>query len=121
MAVSTHEPIPPPATYSVRRHCPRLSMIHPTAVIHPKARLDSTVVVGPYVVIDEHVVIGPHCRIGPHVHLTGITAIGSYNEFHAGAVIGDAPQDLKYKGEATGLRIGDYNIFREHVTVHRAT
>lgn len=96
-------------------------MIHPTAVIHPKARLDSTVVVGPYAVIDEHVTVGAHCTLGPHVYLTGLTTIGTHNRFHAGCVIGDAPQDLKYKGGLTGLRIGDYNIIREHVTVNRAT
>lgn len=95
-------------------------MIHSTAVIHPKAQLHSTVRVSPYVVIDEHVVIGSDCWIGPHVHLTGSTIIGPGNQFHAGCVIGDAPQDLKYKGEATRLRIGEQNIFREHVTVHRA-
>jgi len=95
-------------------------MIHPTAVIHPKAQLDSTVIVGPYAVIDQAVCIGAHCRIGPHVHLTGAVTIGAHNQFHTGCVIGDAPQDLKYNGEATRLRIGEHNIFREHVTVHRA-
>ena len=78
-------------------------MIHPTAVIHPKAQLDSTVVVGPYAVIEEHVVVGPHCRIGPHVQLTGHTTIGAHNLFHAGGVIGDAPQDLKYQDAPTRL------------------
>jgi UDP-N-acetylglucosamine acyltransferase len=95
-------------------------MIDKTAIIHPKAQLDSTVVVGPYAVIDEHVSVGPHCRIGPHVHLTGVAVIGAHNQFHTGCVIGDAPQDLKYAGEATRLRIGERNIFREHVTVHRS-
>jgi len=96
------------------------AMIHPTAVIHPKAQLDPTVTVGAYAVIDEQVRVGPQCLIGPHVHLTGATSIGSRNQFHTGCVIGDAPQDLKYKGEPTRLRIGDGNIFREHVTVHRS-
>lgn len=95
-------------------------MIHPTAVIHPHARLDPTVNVGPYAVIDGQVTIGPHCLIGPHVHLTGDTTIGSHNQFHTGCVIGDAPQDLKYKGEPTRLSIGERNVFREHVTVHRS-
>ncbi len=95
-------------------------MIHPTAVIHPKAQIDPTVVVGPYVVIDEQVVLGPGCRLGPYVYLTGVTTIGAHNRFHAGAVVGDAPQDLKYKDEPTRLRIGDHNVFREHVTVHRS-
>lgn len=95
-------------------------MIHPTAVIHPKAKLDPTVQVGPCAVIDEGVVLGPHCVVGPHVCLTGLTMVGAHNRFHAGCVIGDAPQDLKYQGEPTRLRIGDKNIFREHVTVHRS-
>jgi UDP-N-acetylglucosamine acyltransferase len=95
-------------------------VIHATAIIHPKAKLDSTVQVGPYTVIDEGVDIGPHCVIGPHVHLTGLTTIGAHNRFHAGCVIGDAPQDLKYGGEPTRLRIGDHNVFREHFTAHRS-
>ncbi|HLZ54804.1 MAG TPA: acyl-[acyl-carrier-protein]--UDP-N-acetylglucosamine O-acyltransferase, partial [Verrucomicrobiae bacterium] len=96
-------------------------MIHPTAIIHPKAKLDSTVRVGPYAVIDEGVELGAGCVVGPHVYLTGLTTIGTGNQFHAGCVIGDAPQDLKYQGEPTRLRIGDHNVFREHVTVHRST
>lgn len=95
-------------------------MIHPTAVIDPHAQLDPTVSVGPFAVIDPGVVIGAHCRIGPYVHLTGQTIVGAHNRFHAGCVIGDAPQDLKYRGDATGLRIGDHNVFREQVTVHRS-
>jgi UDP-N-acetylglucosamine acyltransferase len=96
-------------------------MIHPTAVIHPKAKLDSSVQVGPYSVIDENVKIGPDCVIGPHVYITGVTTIGAQNEFHAGSVIGDAPQDFKYDGSPTALRIGDKNRFREHCTVQRST
>ena len=96
-------------------------MIHPTAVIHPKAILDATVQVGPYAVIDADVELGAHCVVGPHVYLTGHTKIGAHNRFHAGSVIGDAPQDLKYRDAPTGVRIGDHNVFREHVTVHRAT
>jgi len=95
-------------------------MIHSTAVIHPKAQLDPTATVGPYAVIDEAVVVGPHCVIGPHVHLTGHTTIGAHNQFHSGCVIGDAPQDLKYKEEPTRLRIGDHNVFREHFTANRS-
>jgi UDP-N-acetylglucosamine acyltransferase len=93
-------------------------MIHPTAVIHPKAKLDSTVRVGPHAVIDESVEIGANCIVGPHVYLTGTTTIGTDNRFHASCVIGDAPVDLKYKGAPTRVRIGDHNVFREHVTVH---
>jgi UDP-N-acetylglucosamine acyltransferase len=95
-------------------------MVHPTAIIHPTAQLDASVVVGPFAIIDEHVIVGARCRIGPQVHLTGRTRIGEENVFHTGCVIGDAPQDLKYQNEPTGLRIGDRNVFREHVTVHRS-
>lgn len=96
-------------------------MIHPTAIIHPQAKLDASVEVGPYAVIDADVELDAHCVVGPHAYLTGVTKIGLHNRFHAGCVIGDAPQDLKYQDEPTRVRIGDHNVFREHVTVHRAT
>jgi UDP-N-acetylglucosamine acyltransferase len=95
-------------------------VIHPTAIVHPQAQLDPSVCVAPYAVIDEGVVVGPDCVVGPHVYLTGQTTIGRGNIFHAGAVIGDAPQDLKYRGEPASVRIGDGNVFREHVTVNRS-
>ncbi len=95
-------------------------MIHPTALIAPNAKLHETVKVGPYAVIDADVEIEEGTTIGPHVHLTGRTTIGKKNVIHAAAVIGEAPQDMKYKGEPTGLRIGDNNIIREHVTLHRS-
>jgi UDP-N-acetylglucosamine acyltransferase len=96
------------------------SVIHPTAIVHPKARLDSSVRVGPYAIIDEDVQLGPGCIVGPHVYLTGKTDVGRDNRFFAGGVIGEAPQDLKYKGEPTGLTIGKGNTFREHVTINRS-
>lgn len=102
-------------------------MIHSTAIIHPSAIVDSRatisagVRVGPYAVIDGDVELGENCVVGPHVYITGLTKIGAGNKFHAGAVIGDAPQDLKYKDAPTRVRIGDNNVFREGVTVHRAT
>ena len=96
-------------------------MIHPTAIIDPKAELDSTVKVGPYAVIGGGVKLGAGCQVGPHVYLTGQTTAGANNVFHASSVIGDTPQDFKYKGEPTRLRIGDGNTFREHVTVNCST
>lgn len=95
-------------------------MIHSAAVIHPKAIIHDSVEIGPFAVIDEQVKLGPGCIVGPNVHITGHTEIGLNNRFHSGAVIGDAPQDLKYKNEPTRLRIGDNNVFREHVTIHRS-
>lgn len=96
-------------------------MIHQTAVVHPRAQIDSTVVIGPYAVIDEGVTIGANCRIGPHVHITGLTTVAPHNHIYTGAVLGEAPQDVKYAGEPTRLRIGERNVFREHVTIHRST
>lgn len=95
-------------------------MIHPTAIVHPNALVATDVKIGPYSIIDEHVEVASGCVVGPHVHITGRTTIGSDNRFHAGCVIGDAPQDFKYDGAPTWLRIGDANTFREHVTVHRS-
>src|SRR5262249_7585557 len=104
--------------HGVREHA-RL-MIHPTAVIHPHAEIDPSVEIGPYTVIESGVMISAGCRIGPFVHLVGATSVGANNHFHAGCVIGDAPQDLKYEGEVTRLVIGEGNVFREHVTAHRS-
>jgi UDP-N-acetylglucosamine acyltransferase len=95
-------------------------VIHPTAIIHPKAKVDPTVRVGPYAIIDEGVEVGAHCIVGPYVYITGLTKIGSHNRFFPGCVIGEAPQDLKYTGVPSQLRVGDYNTFREGVTVHRS-
>lgn len=95
-------------------------MIHPTAIIASDAEIDEGVEVGPYVVIDGGVRVGAGCRLGPHVHLIRGTVMGNGNIIHTGAVIGDEPQDLKYDGSPTHVRIGDGNIFREHATVHRS-
>jgi UDP-N-acetylglucosamine acyltransferase len=104
-----------------RIHCQELrAMIHPSAVIHPRAKLDSTVSVGPCAVIDEGVELGANCVVGPLVYLTGLTTIGAGNVFHAGCVIGDTPQDFKYKNEPTRVRIGDNNTIREHATIQRS-
>jgi UDP-N-acetylglucosamine acyltransferase len=95
--------------------------IHPTAIIHPGAKIGRNVVIGPYTVIGENVEIGDNCIIGPHVAIDGWTTIGTGNKFYHGASIGFEPQDLKFKGEKSFLFIGDDNVFRENVTVHRGT
>ncbi len=93
--------------------------IHPTALISPEAKLADSVTVGPYVVIEGPVTIGDHTIIRPHVHLMGPLTIGPNNDIGTGVVLGGAPQHLGYKGEPTSVAIGEGNIFREHVTVHR--
>ncbi|MGZ8937769.1 MAG: acyl-ACP--UDP-N-acetylglucosamine O-acyltransferase [Limisphaerales bacterium] len=95
-------------------------MIHPTAVIDPRARIAAGVKIGPYSVIDKQVTVGEGCEIGPHVYLTGNTELGKNNRIHAGAVIGDLPQDLRFRGGETKVVIGDDNVIREHVTIHRS-
>ncbi|MDH3444780.1 MAG: acyl-ACP--UDP-N-acetylglucosamine O-acyltransferase [Deltaproteobacteria bacterium] len=95
--------------------------IHPTAVIDPRADIAADVTIGPYVVIDGPVKIGRGTRVMAHAYVTGWTDIGAGNEIHPYAVLGDSPQDKAYKGEETYLRIGNQNIIREHVQVHRGT
>ena len=95
--------------------------IHPTAVIDSKADLDSDIEIGPYVVIEGLVRIKRGTRVMAHAYLTGWTEIGEGNEIHPGAILGAAPQDKAYQGEETYLKIGDNNIIREYVQIHRGT
>ena len=95
--------------------------IHPTAIIDQHAEIDPTAEVGPYCVIDEHVRIGPNCKLYQGVYVTGWTEIGAGCELHPGVIVGHAPQDVKYDGSRTYCRIGQQNIFREYVTIHRGT
>ena len=97
------------------------TLIHPTAVISKSADLHPTVQVGPYAVIGEQVKVGPGTTIGAHVVIEGPTEIGSGNRIFPGAAIGLEPQDLKYRGAASGVKIGNDNQIREYVTVNRAT
>jgi UDP-N-acetylglucosamine acyltransferase len=93
--------------------------VHPTAIISDEATLAADVQVGPYAVIEGPVTLGSGCIVQAHAHLIGPATLGANNVVGSGAVIGGAPQHLAYKGEPTGLEIGDQNTFREHVTVHR--
>lgn len=94
---------------------------HPTAIIHPQARIACSVTVGPYSVIGEGVELGEDCEIMSHVVLGGPTRMGKGNRIFPYASLGLDPQDMKYRGEPTCLEVGDENIFREFVTVHRGT
>lgn len=96
-------------------------MIHSTAIVHPGARIAEGVGIGPYSVIGEHVVIGAGTVIGPHVVIEGFTEIGRDNHLFQFASVGAAPQDLKFRGGETRLRIGDRNTVREFVTLHCGT
>ena len=97
------------------------SLIHPTAIIHPSAQIAEGVEVGAYTVVGADVVIGRDSRIGSHVVIDGPTRIGAENHIYSFASIGAAPQDKKFKGEATELLIGDRNVIRECCTLNRGT
>jgi UDP-N-acetylglucosamine acyltransferase len=91
------------------------------AAIDPRAKIDDDVEVGPYCVVGPNVTIGRGTRLENHVTLTGHVTIGRFNHLFPGVVIGAEPQDLSYRGSDTRVVIGDHNIFREGVTVNRAT
>lgn len=95
--------------------------IHSTAIVDGRAEIEPTAEIGPYVVIDGPVVVGAGTRVLAHAVIEGHTSLGRENVVHPGAVLGGAPQDLSYGGEETRLEIGDRNVFREHVYVHRGT
>jgi len=95
--------------------------IHPSAIIAANAEIDAEVDIGPYVVIEGPVKIGRGTRVMAHACIMGRTQIGAHNEIHPGAVLGDTPQDKAYKEKESYLKIGDRNIIREHVQIHRGT
>ena len=96
-------------------------MIHPTAIVSPEAEIGADVIIGPYCRVAARVKIGSRCRFESHVVVEGPTAIGTDNQFYPFATIGLQPQDLKFRGEETFLKIGNHNIFREYVNIHRGT
>lgn len=96
-------------------------MIHPTAIVDPRSEIDSSAEIGAYAVIEGPVRIGARTRVMARAVVTGSTTLGAGNVVHYGAVLGDVPQDVAYGGAESFLRIGDGNVFREHVTIHRGT
>lgn len=96
-------------------------IIHESAIVAPGARVGNGTVIGAFATIGEHVVIGERCRIGASAVVDGWTTIGNENQIFPFASIGLQPQDLKYRGEPTRLTVGDNNVFREFVTIHRGT
>jgi len=96
-------------------------MIHPTAIISSQARIGTGCHIGPYCVIGENVTLGDACRLHSHVVVDGHTQLGAGNELFPFTAIGMKTQDLKYKGGAPRLEIGEHNVFREGVTVHCGT
>jgi len=93
--------------------------IHPTAIVHPKANIEDDVEIGPFSIIEENITIGQGTKIGAHVILNGWTTIGKNCIIHMGCVIGHEPQIKDYKEQEAYCIIGDNNIIREYVTIHR--
>jgi UDP-N-acetylglucosamine acyltransferase len=96
-------------------------LIHSTAIIDPEAVIAPDVQIGPYVIIEGPVEIGSGCVIEAQACLSGPLVMGRNNFVGHGAVLGKSPQHRGYRGEPTGLQIGDNNVFREFVTIHRGT
>jgi UDP-N-acetylglucosamine acyltransferase len=95
--------------------------VHPTAIVAPGAVIPASCTIGPYCTIGPDVVLGEECELVSHVVLDGHLHAGSRNRFFSFACVGVAPQDLKYQGEPTAVRMGDDNTIRESVTISRGT
>jgi UDP-N-acetylglucosamine acyltransferase len=96
-------------------------MIHSSAIVYPGALVAADAEIGPYAVIGPNVKIGRGTKVGPHAVIDGWTEIGEYNTIFQLASVGAVPQDLKYKGEETYLKIGNGNTIREFATLHLGT
>lgn len=95
--------------------------IHPTAIVEPGAELGPGVKVGPYSIVGANVKLGAGVELISHVVVAGHTDIGARTRIHSFAVIGQPPQDKKFKGEVSRLTVGADTIVREHVTMHPGT
>jgi len=96
-------------------------MIHTTAVVEDGAELGEGVSVGPFAYIQEGAAVGAGCTIGPHASILKYTTLGEECEVHAGAVLGDIPQDISFTECESFVRIGKRCRIREGVTVQRGT
>ena len=95
-----------------------MNSIHSTAIISSKANIGKNVSIGPYCIINSNVRLGNNCKLKANVYIDGNTDIGENCTFYPFSSIGSNPQDLKYKGEKSRLKIGKNNIFREYVTLN---
>jgi UDP-N-acetylglucosamine acyltransferase len=95
--------------------------IHPSAIIDPSAELGADVTIGPYSIVEGNVTIGEGTSVGPHAVIGEYTTIGRQCRIFHGAAVGLVPQDLKFKGEKTSLRVGDRTTIREFCTLNRGT
>lgn len=96
-------------------------MIHPTAIVSSKAEIGKNVSIGPWAIIEEGCFIGDESEIRAHAVITGCSYIGQRNQIGYGAIIGAEPQDVSFKGGSSSVLIGNDNIIREYVTIHRGS
>jgi UDP-N-acetylglucosamine acyltransferase len=96
-------------------------VIHRTALVDPTAHLSSDVTVGPYAIIGPRVTVGERCHIAAHAVLERNIKLGTGVRVGYGSVLGNDPQDLKYKGEDTWVEVGDATVIREYCTINRGT
>ncbi len=97
-----------------------MSTISPLAFVHPDAKIGENVTIAPFAYIDANVEIGDDCVIHPHVSILSGARIGKGNVFFDGCIISATPQDFRWKGEDSYVRIGDNNKIREHVIINRS-
>lgn len=95
--------------------------VHPAAIVDPSARISASADIGPFCVIGPYVEIGARTRLMANIFVEGPIMIGEDNTFYPYSTVGVAPQDLKYKGERSEVRIGSRNRIREFATIHRGT
>ena len=98
-----------------------MTEIHQFTVVDPAAKIGANVKIGPFCAIGPEVQLGDGCILYNNVTLTGRTRIGDHNVFYQNVVVGETPQDLKYRGQPTETIVGPRNVFRENVTIHRGT
>ncbi|MBF2755639.1 MAG: acyl-ACP--UDP-N-acetylglucosamine O-acyltransferase [Gammaproteobacteria bacterium AqS3] len=98
-----------------------MSGIHPSAHIDPSADIHPGAEIGAFCVVGPNVSIGPGCELRPHAVIRSNTVLGADNRIYSFSVLGEDPQDLKYGGEETWLRVGRGNTFREFSSIHRGT
>jgi UDP-N-acetylglucosamine acyltransferase len=97
------------------------TQVHPTAIVDDSAELGEGVFVGPFCIVGPNVQLGARTRLAGHVVVERDTHIGADCRVSYGAVLGTDPQDLKYAGEHTSLRVGDRTVIREYATLNRGT
>ncbi len=95
--------------------------IHPTAIIDSGCQLGKDVTIGPYVIIESNTILGDGTRVDPFAQIKNFTSLGKTNHIYSYSCLGEAPQDIKYQGQETWLKIGDNNKIREYATLNRGT